>query len=370
MSICAIITRRGNSGAAYLMAVITLVVGFMLGLALLRMVGGATLQGGNRVDATRATYLADAGINYAYWKYRYCGVSLPYTETRQMGKGSFTITISDNAALRDTVKIASTGRSDGLSQGRQRVVRTRIRPSEWALMLDSGLTSWWSIDTGSSGQNGDVYVNGSLILNAAMGLNGRLCTAGYVYNGFLLSATASPLSASGYFQFPAIDLTYYASAASRTYSGDQTFYSGLTFNVPYEVVYINGKLTIKGTISGKGLIVVNGNVEVTDELLYANSSTDKMAMVITGSLTTKAANNMVDGFYLIHNDTGTAWFKAEADITFRKGGLAADSFSSVRKLRLTADPEYKTTDLGYRMHLPGYETADVSNAGNQVVVTD
>ncbi len=370
MSICAITTRNKNSGAAYLMAMITLIVGFMLGIALLRMVGGATLQGGNRVDADRAIYLADAGINYGYWKYRYCGVTLPYTETRQLGKGSFTVTISDNAGLRDTVQIACTGQSDNLSQRRQRIVRSRIRPSEWALMLDSGYTSWWSIDTGSGGQNGDVYINGSLDLNAGMAVNGRVCIAGYLYSSYLLSASASQLTVSGYYQLPSVDLSYYASRANRTFNGDQTFNSGLTFNVPYEVVYINGRLTIKGAISGKGLIVVNGNVEVTDELLYANSSTDKLAMVITGGLWTRIANNMVDGFYFVHNNAGTAWFKADWDMTFRKGGLAADSFSSVRRLRFTADPDYKTSDLGYRMHLPGYETADTSDAGNQVVVTD
>lgn len=349
---------------------ITLVVGFALGLALLRMVGGTTLQGGNRVEATHAVYLADAGLNYGYWKYRYCGVSLPYTETRQLGKGSFAVTISENPALRDTVKIAVTGQSGGVSQRRQRVVRSRIRPSEWALMVNSGVTNWWSIETGSAGQNGDVYINGSLSLNAGMTVNGRLCTAGYVYDGYLLSATASSLTGSGYYQLPWIDLTSFISRANRTYSGDQGFNNGFTFNVPYEIVYVNGKLTIKGLTSGKGLIVVNGNVEITDELLYANSSTDKMAMVITGSLWTKAANNMVDGSYYVHNDAGTAWFKADADMTFRKGGLAVDSFSTVRRLKFTADPEYKASDLGYRMHLPGYEPADTSDINNQVVVID
>lgn len=349
---------------------ITLVVGFTLGLALLRMVGGTTLQGGNRVEAAHAAYMADAGVNYGYWKYRYCGVSLPYTETRQIGDGSFTVTISENSALRDTVKIAVTGQSGGLSERRQRVVRSRLRPSEWALMVNSGVTTWWSVDTGSGGQNGDVYINGSLSLNAGMAVNGRLCTAGYVYNGYLLSATASQLTGSGYYQLPSIDLASYSSRANRTYSGDVKFDSGLTFNSPYEIIYVTGKLTIKKSISGRGLVVVNGNVELPETLLYANPATDKMAMLITGGLLTKSANNMVDGFYFVHNDAGSAWFRADSDQTFRKGGLAVDSFSTVRKLKFIADSEYKTSDLGYRMHLPGYETADTSDINNQVVVTD
>ncbi len=348
---------------------VTLLVGFVLGLALLRAVGGATLQGGNEIEASKAAYLADAGINYGYWKYRHCGIALPYTETRQLGRGEFTVTVSENPGMRDTVKISATGKCRGMADRKQRIIRRRIRPCEYALMVNSSVIGTNRIETGAGGQNGDVYIDGSLTLLSLMTVNGKLYTSGPVINTLFLSSSSTVTGSNNYYVSP-IDLSYYVSRANRIYNGDVKLDHGLQFNSEYEIIYINGKLTMKGTVSGKGLIVVNGNVEMPGEVLYANPSKDKMAMLITGSLTTKAANNEVDGFYYVHNGSNSAWFKADSDITFRNGGLAVDTLGSVKKLKFVSDPDYRTSDLGYRMRLPGYEVADVSDSGNQVVVAD
>jgi len=344
-------------GSAYMIAMITLVVGLILGLALLRLAGGSTIQIRNSVDVGKAACLADAGINYGYWQYMYSHVTLPHTATQQLGSGSFTVTVSECPDVANTVKIQATGHYRDMTYRRTRVIAKKVSIYEMALCVGSSFSAPRSLITGSSGECGDVYINGNLAIQRQAIINGDLHTTGTVLNPDAVTVTGTLTTGAPAIEFPPIDLGYYGSRANRTYYGSTRFTS-LDFTVPYEVVYVDGSLQLRGTVSGIGLLVVDGDLQVIGDVNYSSISLDKLAVLVAGRLIVPGSSGLtrkVYGFFYVHNTDGTGCFESAPKAEFKLGGVAADTVGSVQYLKLIADPAYRETDLAHLLRLPGYE---------------
>ncbi|MCX8052713.1 MAG: hypothetical protein N3B12_02810, partial [Armatimonadetes bacterium] len=101
---------HGQRGAAYLLAVTTLMVGVAFALAMLRATSGCFIAENSRHAKRAAANLAEAGLDYAYWQIQYKGVHLPYSATVPLTTGSFQVTaVDDGSRDSSTVLITSTG---------------------------------------------------------------------------------------------------------------------------------------------------------------------------------------------------------------------------------------------------------------------
>ncbi len=105
-----------------LSAVVALVVLLIivLGLATLAL---TTFRSGSHSARVRALQsLAESGIQYGYWQYRYNSAALPYSNTRPFGTGSFSVNVTDNSAnINATILVTSTATINNETWKSQRV---------------------------------------------------------------------------------------------------------------------------------------------------------------------------------------------------------------------------------------------------------
>ena len=117
---------RKQRGSAALIAIVTMVILVILGLA------GATLSLNARLMSSRKTRdagvraLAEAGVQYGYWQFIWNRTTLPYNESNHaFGEGSFTVRVTDNGgSVTDTIQVTSTATLRGASYSTTRVFRS------------------------------------------------------------------------------------------------------------------------------------------------------------------------------------------------------------------------------------------------------
>ena len=260
-------TLRGRRGSALVAAMTALVVALILVLGMFAA-GVRTLGAGKHEAQTGASRMAaEAGIEYAYCQYVYNSGTPPpyatilprtYNHSFCCGPGGFAVTITDNTAnVIGTVNVVSTGTVNGDSTTITRVIPKPKTVFDYACACSvPAVDSYFPIITGTGGQNGDLRANGPIQLNAAGSkINGDAVSTSTITN---TTVTGNNLTSAAKLPFPEVNTTYYAGIADRTFATSQTW-SGFTFLKPYEVVYVNGDVTLKsGLYSGRGTIVCGG----------------------------------------------------------------------------------------------------------------
>jgi Tfp pilus assembly protein PilX len=110
--------KRRQHGGAALIAIITMIVMLILGLAGATLAMNARLLSSHRAKQSAVRALADAGIDYGYWQYIWNRSALPYSETnRSLGEGTFSVQVTNNsAAVADSIKVVATARLRGSPQ--------------------------------------------------------------------------------------------------------------------------------------------------------------------------------------------------------------------------------------------------------------
>lgn len=341
-----------------MIALVALVVVFILAIGLLTLGGNVRLSGKRQMRRQGAQILADAGIEYAYWKVKFTNAPVPATFSDTFRSGTVTVTATDNGnSLAGSMKLVSVGTESGESR-----TVTRVLPGKtvfgYALCSNTNLNTGTSviatITTGSGGAAGDIRSNGSISMGQAT-INGGATAVGTI-GGFQSITGASTPSAPAV-PFPAVDLNYYAGIANRTFSTNQTW-SGFTFQSPYEVVYVNGDITLSaGTISGTGTLVATGKIHFNGSLTY-QFSTDKLAGIAANGMDVNSTGISVVGFYYTHNSGNNAKAIINRQFSVTQGVIAADAMDFGG-----GNGEYPHTFvrdsamnpiLGKQLHLPGY----------------
>lgn len=115
---------RGNrSGAAYILALTTLVVGVTFSLAMLQASGSYFLTERSQGYKQMAMDMAEAGIDYAFLQVNKHNQSVPYDfPTVTLASGSFHVSVADNASD-GTMLITSTGTVKGATYTVRRVTK-------------------------------------------------------------------------------------------------------------------------------------------------------------------------------------------------------------------------------------------------------
>jgi hypothetical protein len=343
------ISRR--RGVAYVLALVGLVSLSILGLAALR-VANAQLAETRALDrAKKLCNAALAGIEYGYYTYTYnfADKKLPWTSSAvSVGDAWFTVTIEDySAQISDTVRVTATAHLDDATAAETRVYGTGSSGGNvfrYAICAGSSLSSWWPTTTGSDGENGDVHVNGDLSWSSYWSLiNGDASATGSISSPWP-RVTGTRTDGADEVEFPDIDLDYYRSIADQVYTKNHNFNSGITFPSDYCVIYVSGRSRVKGTVKGRGIVVVKDRIEISDDLTYADSDTDK--------------STTVHGFVYAHTDDDKGEI-GEDNIMYSTvwGGIAADVVSFTTRgyfNTIIHDADFSDSDFCRAMHLPGF----------------
>ena len=102
--------RRAPRGAAIPYALMSLVFTILLCLLMLDYAQAVRMQTARLKQVGNLRLLAEAGLDYGYWRVRWQGASLPLNEnSRTMGTGSVSVNVVNySATLSNSIRITST----------------------------------------------------------------------------------------------------------------------------------------------------------------------------------------------------------------------------------------------------------------------
>jgi len=347
-------------GSVYLIALVAIVVGLTVGLALLASASQAVRTEGALRDQGVLRNAAEGGLEYGYWAFTSPTdqPNLPMQLTTILGDCVVRVDVVNNATqIADTIRVTSTANRKGRAVSLTRVfAATELAPDvfDYALALaGSTITSENIICGNDPAGNGDVYVNGSIIWTGAGSAVYGTAYARTTINDSLFAWAKCPNQPP--LVFPAIDLAHYRAAASVIYT-DSTTLKNPTFANPYTLVYVNGDLKIQGTATGTGTIAVNGQITVQNDLVYSDINQDKIALIATEQIKIAKAAKTVNGIVYARGPSqeGIIFLANSSNpLTVASGVLAGDGLTIGRELRVTHDPGLDD-QMKEALHLPGH----------------
>jgi len=342
------LTDGHNRGAAYVLALVTLLTGSVLALAMLRAGNSYYLAESSRAKKRAAQNLAQAGVEYAYWQVHYKAQALPYTADVTLSTGSFHVEATDDGS-RDlsTMLITSTGTCGGHSYTIKRVT-LGLLPYHYALCENGKVDISQEMDCVSQGRamrsNDEVKLS-SVSNNISQGVwsTKSINAAGYVWPQY---PNSPPIA------FPDIDYGYYSSVATTTYNGDTTFTS-LSYGSGQVILYVKGDATISpstGKYRGVITIVATGNIVVKTYLTYYDADS-YIALITQKTITIQPGAPTVVAALYAHKADNTGRVQLQGYPTV-VGTICADNIATDHTVNFRRDSGLNL-DVMRRLCLPG-----------------
>ncbi|MCE5315398.1 MAG: hypothetical protein ABFD49_06275 [Armatimonadota bacterium] len=315
------VNRGHNRGAAYVLALTTLLVGITLALAMLRSSSGCYIAENTRLKKQAAVDLAEAGVDYAYWQIHYQCRKLPHTADLTLTSGTVHIAATDDGDREtSTMLVTSTGTCGKHSHTIKRVV-AGLLPYHYALCVKSSIIEADAII--NSNGTGGVRTNGLIWLT---NYGNTLSSGAWAADNISAVGTVNPKHPnSPKIAFPEIDESYYYSVASKKYIGDTNVsfpISGLSGGV----IYVAGKAYVSGTYTGVYTVVASGDIVVNGSLSAANSSSF-MALLSPDEIIVYNNSGYVAALLYSHNSLNTGNIQIYGYPTVY-GSASADAFST------------------------------------------
>ncbi|MFC1568260.1 hypothetical protein ACFL37_01015 [Candidatus Margulisiibacteriota bacterium] len=259
-------TRQGFVLPVFLVLMVTLVA-IVASLTYVSTVG--VRQSGSRVERDKAFQIAEAGLNKAIWylvtpvseggqgnDWRTEGVS------EEFGNGSYTISVVDDPVEQDRFTISSQSNYQNASYQLE-VLAGLVYAGRFT---DYALHSEQDIDIDADADiSGDVYADGDVTVEAGASVSDGTVsvTEGHDITGegaYVEGATATPY-------VPFIDYAYYNEKIAVAEAGGEDVLQGDRVHTGYinlndQSYYINGNLTVEGTVAGNGEVIVTGSIDL------------------------------------------------------------------------------------------------------------
>lgn len=335
-------------GAAYILALVTLMVGSILSLALMWAAESQFTSECSREKKNSAADLAEAGIDYTCWQINCKSQSLPYSADVKLANGSFHVdAVDDGSREAGSVLITSTGTHGSFSHTIKRVVGNGLLKMTflyvWCENGDISSSKKISCSGGSTGLRSNGKIN--LSSHSAMVTNGAWAVGSISTGGSISPQYPNATSIS----FPDIDVDYYKSIATETLP-DKSKISSLSYPAKTGVIFVDGKLTINGTYDGVYTVIATGDVTINDDLKAANS--DSHLAIMSDESISVPDKDSVQAVLYSHNAKGEGKVSL-ANKTIITGSIAADSTDVSGQLDLYAD---NTLDIDVikKLQMPGY----------------
>ncbi len=264
---------RHQQGSVYIVALLTLTVLGILATA----IGWSALvqaqQAQRREVRWRLESLAQSGVTYATWERRYNGRRLPFTHTLSLSEGTVQIRAEKDPAYGDNaMKVTTTATSRGESITRTRIVDgtpQRRAPFEFALYVGRALV----VPPGSQiTVKGDVHTAGllSVLTGGNLQVEGAVISLGRISGSVAQTLYREPFSSIGTHSI--VTLPELRMKATQLRVGATHLPFGLSLS-DGSIYYVQGDLRIGGTLQGRAIVVVEGNLYILSNLDYRDEDT-------------------------------------------------------------------------------------------------
>lgn len=245
---------RSQQGAAYVLALVTLLVGSILAFALLRAAGVQYLAEQTRSQKRAARNMAEAGIDYAFWKVHCKCAGLPYSADVTLSTGSFHVDVTDDGSRDSSSMLIVSKGTSGRHTCTIKKVALGPLPYQYCWCESS------AVDDGdillASGSGRGIRSNGKVKLSHAFT---SLTNGGWAATVFEGTGTVSPkYTSTPPVRFPDIDFAYYASIANYT------------FGSPSKPTTLS---ITSGMQSGGGVVLVYGDITNIQGISYVGNWT-------------------------------------------------------------------------------------------------
>lgn len=338
---------NNRRGAAYILALVTMLAGCVLALALLRAGHSRFLTEDSRTKKQAETHIAQAGIEYAYYMVHHQGRPLPFVADVTLESGSFHVEAVDNGAVdASTMLITSTGKTGASSGVTIKRVTLGLLPFHYTWCENASISSNNPIISTDSVRgfrtNSDVFLL-SFNNNISSGVwsVGPIISLGYV----------NPrISGNPPIAFPDINFNYYRSAADYVYNSNTQVTS---LNFTYDtLIVINGNAVINLTqqkYRGVVTIVCSGDISVQSNL-NPNDTNSYLSLISAKSITFQSGSLSVTGAFYAHNSNNSAYIQIKGQTTVT-GTVAADDIVNDGKVNISRGS--RSFDSLQRSRLPG-----------------
>jgi hypothetical protein len=339
---------------------VSLIVLLILGTSLVQTAMHGLGSASDNRRQMEAFSLAEAGVDMAITKLYedYDGINAtiaagsPYTDTFSLAQGSVTYTVTaPYAGIADSCMIASDATTWANKQARVRVVaayQTDVsRVFEGAIFSDSPLVlnGGGGIYPDESGYGGDIYANGDITFN---GTSFEMTEDGSLYTTGSLNWVPPEVPATHVHQgvaslsMPVIDMDYYKSIATTSYTGKVTFNDTNMAGLD-GVIYVKGDVDICGSYSGQAVIVSTGRIKITGNVTATSPADDTLVFMSPKSITI-AGNATVDGLIYAHSVLDDSDTAVGGNVTIN-GAIIADVVRTNGAITITYDDVWKGLPL-------------------------
>lgn len=330
-----------------MLALVTLLVGCVLALAMLRASNTYFLAEDSRSKKQAEICLAEAGIEYAYYKVHHQGEPLPYSAEVNLGRGSFKVQATDDGHRdQSTMLITSTGRC-GASEVTIKRVTLGLLPYHYAWCENTSISSNNQIVSTNNARGFRTNSDASLFA-FSNNIDTGVWSAGYI----LAFGSVSPRNTnSPSISFPNISYSYYLSKALYYYNYDVLF-TGLDRDGDV-IIYVNGNATINissNKYRGVLTVVCTGNITVRSNLVPQNDGSF-LALVTSKNIVLESSASNITALMYAHSLNGNGTIRINGNTTI-VGSLSADDITNSGRMDITRDNRLNL-DIMRRLCLPG-----------------
>ena len=334
-------------GAVYVLALVTMLVGITLALALLRTVGASFMQENSRDKKQAAVNMAEAGVDYAFWQIHYKGRKLPFFADVALTTGSFHVdAVDDGNREASAMVVTSTGT---VEKHKHTIKRVTLGPLPYHYMWCENREIYDGDMLTNTGVIGGFRANGLIRLDHTYT---NITTGAWATGTITFKGTVTPrYPSSPPIAFPDIDYTYYQSIATNTYIGDRTF-TVLNYAGGHADIYVQGNVTVYGIYTGVYTIAATGDISINGTL-SPGSPDSFLALITMKQIKIEAGCPSLDAVLYAHKSDKNAGIPIKG-VTTITGSMAADNFTTDSPVTMYYDSRL-TLSIMKQLHLPGLQ---------------
>jgi len=314
-----------------------------------------------RTDELRARLAFDTGV--ATIRSQSLAMTLVIGSTLNVSVNGVTgtLTTASNGSLANSLLVTGTMLRNGQSYRYSRVIGAR-QPTPYSFAFFSNADAVLKkATTGASGVDGDIFSNGTLTIQTPGSVvNGNMMAVGAISPGSS-TVTGRQLTGQTAIAWPTIQTSdYLLDATAQSLGGYATIYllnttfnsvalPSSTYNGKYYLDYFTFDLSLSGSMTGKGVLYVNGNLTITGNLSYSNSSSE-VAIIVKGNVTVNNSVSNVQGYIFCG---GT--FSHGQNLVMSRGTIVANNYSTTKDITIVRDNFVRdNNDEGAKLRLPYY----------------
>jgi hypothetical protein len=333
--------RRRGGALIYLILVVSAVT--ILVVATSTLVPQVRQQNVRDLNELRALTTFESALDYLTSLDKADTLTLNSPYPINLNRMTGTITATDNSTnLAGSYLVSCTLQFRGKTYKFTRVVgdRKSRHPFDFALFADQNLDMMSNIQTGQGGPVSSVYADGNIDLSTAgVSITGTLEASGTCVANAVASNRFEIISGSDPITMTVPNSIFYLAVSSNTELGNRDINS-LTFGAEaggyYPLHYVGGNLKLKGgTFRNKGVIFVNGNCEVEDDIFYGGVN-DSLVVVCKGELRIKNKVATLNGFFYAAGNLRVD----SPSLNVPRGAIAAKSIESLTSLSIDQDRSF------------------------------